>query len=355
MSTLAGQRLPRAPGDESVDRMNTPRLILPSDVDCVGRDRRQLVALCNKGELTRVRRGVYAWSADWKELPRLERYGLEVQALQQVSRNQPVLAHATAALLWGLWIVGTPRKMHVMTDVTSGGRNENGVIRHRGSMTQGVVQCGPFLLTDKLTTVMQLILSLDFPYAVAVCDSSLRESPSRRNLNHFSLVGSGHDVGEPVWQSSVPQGVALLRKELEAAAGRLPSRAARVRAATVISFASSLSGSAGESISRAKMHIHGFPAPVLQQQFTLRDGSSAFVDFWFEKLRLAGEFDGREKYLRAGWGNGRSIQDRVLAEKAREDAIRAQGVGFVRWTWTEMSNTEGFIRLLRQAGLRQER
>ncbi|WP_269939765.1 type IV toxin-antitoxin system AbiEi family antitoxin domain-containing protein [Arthrobacter sp. HY1533] len=334
--------------------MNTPRLIRPSDFDCVGRDRRQLVALCNKGELTRVRRGVYAWSADWKDLPRLEQYGLKVQALQQVSRTQPVLAHATAALLWGLWIVGTPRKLHVMTDVTSGGRNENGVIRHRGSMTQGVVQCGSFLLTDKLTTVMQLMLSLDFPYAVAVCDSSLRQSPSRSSLNHFSLVGSAQDDGEPVWQSAYPQGCALLREELEAAASRLPSRAARVRAATVISFASSLSGSAGESLSRAKMHMFGFPAPVLQKKFTLRDGHDAFTDFWFKEINLSGEFDGREKYLRAGWGNGMSIQDRVMREKDREDAIRAQGVGFVRWTWAEMMNKERFIYLLRQAGLRQQ-
>lgn len=242
-----------------------------------------------------------------------------------------------------------------MTDVTSGGRNENGVIRHRGSLTQGVVHCGPFLLTDKLTTVMQLILGLDFPYAVSVCNSSMRESPNRRKFNYFTSVGGVLATGEPVWQSADPQGVALLREELEAAASQLPSRAARVKAQTVISFASSLSGSAGESISRARLHIYGFPAPVLQKKFTLRDGSAAFTDFWFEELNLAGEFDGREKYLRAGWGNGMSIQNRVLAEKAREDAIRAQGVGFVRWAWAEMSNREGFIRLLRQAGLRPQK
>lgn len=334
--------------------MGTPRLILPSELESAGLDRRKLVALCNKGELTRLRRGVYVSSAQWQELRPLQQYGLRALAFQQLAPRQPVLCHATAALLWGLWIVGTPQRLHVMTAVTTGGRTENGVVRHRGSMTEGVVQCGPFLLTDKLTTVMQLILGLPFPYAVAVCDSCLRVPNRKYAFNRFAPAGTEPFPGDPLWQSSQPQGQPLLREELVACADLLPSKAANVRAMAVINFASPLSGSAGESISRARMHLFGFPAPELQKRFTLRDGSDAFVDFWHERLRLAGEFDGKEKYLRAGWGKGMSIQDRVLAEKAREDQIRAQGVGFVRWTWAEMLNSERFIALLQQAGLRRK-
>lgn len=334
--------------------MSMPRLILPSDLESVGQDRRKLVALCNKGELTRLRRGVYVTASDFRELHPLQQYGLRALAFQQLAPRQPVLCHATAALLWGLWIVGSPQRLHVMTEVTRGGRTENGVIRHRGSMTEGVVHCGPFQLTDKLTTVTQLILSLPFPYAVAVCDSSLRV-PNRQHIyNQFTQADRDPQPGEPRWQSNYPQGTPLGREQLAAAADLLPSRAANVRAMAVINFASALSGSAGESISRAKMHMFGFPIPVLQKHFTLRDGSDAFVDFWFEQLRLAGEFDGKEKYLRAGWSGGLSIQDRVLKEKQREDQIRSQDVGFVRWTWAEMLNRERFIALLRQAGLRQK-
>ncbi|PYI39635.1 hypothetical protein CVS30_02880 [Arthrobacter psychrolactophilus] len=334
--------------------MDTPRLILPSDLESVGQDRRTLVALCNKGELFRVRRGVYARSAEWTALRPLQQYGLRALALQHAARRQPVLAHATAALLWGLWIVGTPVRLHTMTEVTTGGRNENDVVRHRGSLTDHVVRCGPFLLTDKLTTVMQLILSLDFPYAVAVCDSSLRTSGRKYIVNRFGSAGDEPSSGEPVWQSTCPQGMPLRREELVAAAEALPSKAASRRALTVVRFASELSGSAGESISRARIHQLGFPAPVLQKRYILRNGSNAFVDFWFKELNLAGEFDGKDKYLRSSWGGGLSLQDRILKEKAREDDIRGQGVRFVRWTWAEMMNNTRFSHLLRQAGLRQE-
>ncbi|MHA7303862.1 hypothetical protein ACX80E_01225 [Arthrobacter sp. TMN-49] len=331
-----------------------PRLILPSDLEIVGQDRRKLVASCNKGELTRLRRGVYVGSAEWAALSPLQQHGLRALAFQQLAARPPVLCHATSALLWGLWIVGTPRRLHVMTEVTTGGRSENGVVRHRGSLTEGVVRCGPFLLTDKLTTVMQLILSLQFSQAVAVCDASLRTPERTHALNRFAPADTEALPGHPLWQSTYPQGLPLRLAELAAAADLLPSKAARVRALAAINFASALSGSAGESISRARMHMFGFPAPILQKRFTLRDGSNAFVDFWFEELGLAGEFDGKDKYLRAGWGSGLSIQDRVLKEKQREDQIRAQGAGFVRWTWAEMMNRERFVYLLRQAGLRQQ-
>lgn len=334
--------------------MNMPRLILPSELESVGQDRRKLVSLCNKGELTRLRRGVYLTSSDFQDLRPLQQYGLKALAFQQLAPRQPVLCHATAALLWGLWIVGTPQRLHVMTAVTRGGRTENGVVRHRGSMTEGVLQCGPFLLKDRPTTAMQLILDLPFPYAVAVCDASLRAPNREHHYNEFTPADTEPPSGEPRWQSTYQQGTPLRLEELTAAADRLPSKAATVRAMAVINFASALSGSAGESISRAKMHMYGFPVPILQRQFTLRDGSDAFVDFQFEQLRLAGEFGGKEKYLRAGWSGGLSIQERVLKEKQREDQIRAQGVGFVRWTWAEMLNRERFIYLLRQARLRQK-
>lgn len=97
----------------------------------------------------------------------------------------------------------------------------------------------------------------------------------------------------------------------------------------------------------------GFAAPELQHHFILRDGSNAFVDFWFEVQREAGEFDGRGKYLRKDWAGGRSLQDRIMAEKNREDQIRAQNVGVFRWTWQEMMDLRGFEQLLLQAGIPQ--
>lgn len=339
---------------ETLEDMSQPRLILPSDLQKEGRDRRNLVELSNKGELLRLRRGVYVKSTEWLELGPLQQYGLRALAFQQLAPRQPVFCDATAALIWGLWIVGKPQRLHVVTEASAGGRSRNGVQRHLGSTTEGIVRCGPYLVTDKLSTTVRLIRTLAFPYAVAVCDASLRSPESTYFFNHFTPPGADAIPHDPRWQSSHPQGPALHRDDLLAAAGMLPSKAAQRRALAVIKVATALSGSAGESLSRAKMHQYGFPAPVLQKQFRLRDGSDAYVDFWFEELELAGEFDGKGKYLREDWGGGLSIQERVLKEKQREDQIRAQGARFVRWEWKEMMNRERFIYLLREAGLRQK-
>lgn len=333
--------------------MNNPRLILPSDFRLAGQDPRVLAQRTKKGELVRVRRGVYTKSSDWTSANPAERYGLQAAAFQALAPRQPVFCHATAARLWGLWIVGLPNKLHVVTEVVTSGRSNNGVIRRTGSLTDNVVQCGSFRLTDKLTTAFALIRTLSFPYAVAVCDSALRRPEQKHAVNHMVSLHLRPLAQEPSWETDGPQGPAVTPYEFRELAALLPSRAARERALTVINFASALSGSAGESISRARMHQLGFPAPILQKEFTLRTGKAAFVDFWFRDLGLAGEFDGKAKYLRADWDGG-SMEERLWKEKLREDDIRSQGVRFVRWTWCEVDNRNTFEQLLRRAGLPQK-
>ena len=330
-----------------------PKLIRSAEYDQLGQDRRKLAALQRKGLLVRVRRGIYVDETEWRALSARERYGLRVQTFGQQAEQEPVFCHATAALLWGLWIVGTPQKIHTRTEITSSGRSSNGVTRHIGSRTEGVQRCGPFLLTDKLSTTMQLIDTLAFPYAVAVCDSSLRPRETSSNRNLFTPMEADPFQHWPAWDPEVPQGQPLTVAQLRAAAEALPSRAAQVRALKVIEFASALSGSAGESLSRVKMFRLGFPPPILQETFVLRDGKKAKTDFWFKEKRIVGEFDGLGKYLRADWGGRLSLADRILAEKRRENQIRAQGVVFARWDWKELMNTETFASILRDTGLRQ--
>ncbi|MFQ4147144.1 type IV toxin-antitoxin system AbiEi family antitoxin domain-containing protein [Arthrobacter sp. LAPM80] len=330
-----------------------PKLIRSAEYDRLGEDRRKLATLQRQGELVRVSRGIYVESADWNGLSGKERYGLKAAAFVRQAGREPVFCHATAALLWGLWIVGTPQKLHAITEVRTSGRSSGGVTRHIGSLSEGVQRCGRFLVTDKLTTTLQLIGSLAFPYAVAVCDSSLRVPRGAGKVNLFTVPDSDPFQQWPAWETDSPQGLPLTVEELQAAANLLPSKASRTRIHKVIDFASGLSGSAGESISRAKMFQLGFPEPVLQQRFELRDGRNAFVDFWFKEQRAVGEFDGKGKYLRAGWGGGLSLQGRIMAEKSREDQIRAFDVGFARWDWKELMDSDKFTSILRQAGLRQ--
>lgn len=331
--------------------MDHPKLIHSSDLALTGEDPRTLAKLSQRGTLVRIRQGVYVDKNQWRKLSKNAQYGLRAEAFRHLAVAEPVYNYATAAVLWGLWIVRTPEFLHVRISPVAGGRNRNGVRRRIGLPNDGIVRCGQFLITDKLTTTLQLISKLTFPYAVAVCDSSLRPQEYRGQVNSFA-VSSSEVFGEAAWDTDYPQGQPLRKEDLIAAAQFLPSRAARDRTLAVIQFASALSGSAGESISRAKMHQMGFPAPILQQKFTLRNGQLALVDFWFKEVQLAGEFDGKAKYFRADWSGG-SMEDRLWKEKQREDDIRSQGARFVRWTWQDIQDTDRFERLLRSAGLRQ--
>jgi hypothetical protein len=79
------------------------------------------------------------------------------------------------------------------------------------------------------------------------------------------------------------------------------------------------------------------PGPVLQWEVRRTDGSFVGrVDFGWPRQRTVGEFDGRVKYgklLRPG----QNPADVVYEEKRREDALRAEDLTVVRWTWGDLT------------------
>jgi hypothetical protein len=81
----------------------------------------------------------------------------------------------------------------------------------------------------------------------------------------------------------------------------------------------------------------GLTRPELQVEIRRPDGwLIGRSDFGWEEHRLLGEFDGRVKYgrlLRPGQQPG----DAVFEEKRREDAMREEGWGMVRWVWNELA------------------
>jgi hypothetical protein len=106
----------------------------------------------------------------------------------------------------------------------------------------------------------------------------------------------------------------------------------------VVEFADGLSESVGESRSRVAIQRAGLPSPVLQWDVTDDRGRwLARTDFGWPRLRTVGEFDGQAKYGRLR-RPGQSVADAVLAEKRREDAIRATGLAVVRWAWPDLAD-----------------
>ena len=126
-----------------------------------------------------------------------------------------------------------------------------------------------------------------------------------------------------------------LAERVEASRG---SRGCR-RAATALAHLDPARETPLESDSWAYFLQHRIPLPDMQVE--LRSGSGRFiarVDFWWKRARLAGECDGRLKYL---------TPHDVYAEKRREDEIRAEGCGVVRWGAVDLRSPQLAARLRR--------
>ena len=84
----------------------------------------------------------------------------------------------------------------------------------------------------------------------------------------------------------------------------------------------------------------------------------ARTDFYWDEIRLTAEFDGLAKYTgrlaRPGAG-GPVGQDALIREKHREDAVRRQGYGMVRWVWADLFNRRRFEAVLEQHGVPRRR
>ena len=109
----------------------------------------------------------------------------------------------------------------------------------------------------------------------------------------------------------------------------------------------------GESLSRARIRELGLVVPELQVEVSDRSGRVGRVDFWWPDVRLVGEFDGRVKYRTDGLDDSRALEERVWAEKVREDRLRATGRAVVRWTWGTALDPKRLYAHLSAAGVRR--
>ncbi len=127
--------------------------------------------------------------------------------------------------------------------------------------------------------------------------------------------------------------------------------AARGRVATVLDFADGDAESLGESLSRVRIMVMGFPAPELQRCFTDARGTIGRADFYWPGVRLVGEFDGAVNYSKPDFLRGRTQSQVVIDEKLREDRLRALGLGVVRWAWNDLRARGALREVLISAGL----
>ena len=258
-------------------------------------------------DLVRVTTGAYADAGEWSRLSPIEQHRTRVLATAERLSTDVVFSHFAAAALWGIRVLGRwPDVVDVTLERASGGRSDGGLRRHcTGLDSTEFVELDGLVVTTPAQTVIDLARMLPFADGVVAMDSAL------------------HTRRTPARLTTPPQ----LDRRLEAIDGRRGSAKAR----KAVEFSTPLSDSPEESHSRVQIHLLGFPKPRLQQEFTLRNGRRAFVDFYWEDHNHIGECDGRAKYTNPEFLAGRSPQQALLEEKARENELRQQVRGFSRW------------------------
>jgi hypothetical protein len=257
------------------------------------------------GALTRLRRGAYVTGPE--SLTDGARHRLLVSATMASLRRPAVVSHQSAAVLHGLPMWGARLdRVHVTRRPPASSEAGRFLRTHVARLADHeVVEVDGHPVTDPLRTALDLARSLPLEPAVVLLDAALR----LRLVEQGALVDGVHGV-----------------------AGTRGSRAA----ARAVALADGRSESVGESRSRVLLHRLALAPSTLQ--LTIRSGSGLLLgraDFAWEDERVVGEFDGRIKYGR-GLVPGRDPGDVVFEEKRREDALRDEDWGVVRWTWADL-------------------
>ncbi|MGV8883230.1 MAG: type IV toxin-antitoxin system AbiEi family antitoxin domain-containing protein [Rhodoglobus sp.] len=281
-------------------------LLRTRDVDAVAAASTVIRSAVRRRTLTKLHRGVYLPTDYWDELDADERYRARIQAAVMGFPSRPVVSHQSAAAWWGIPIIGRwPDEVHLLVDRATGGRSDPGVRRHAlGVSEEDFVELDGIRVTSLARTVVDLAASTSLYSAVATADAAIR----------------------------TPRfGAALLAKEdLYREWERMMPFRGSAKALRVIDFAEDGADSTSESTSRVSVALLGFPAPVLQREFVV-NGEPAWADFYFPHVDAIGECDGLEKYVNVKLRGGRSLEEVLLREKKREDALRRQVSAFERW------------------------
>jgi hypothetical protein len=287
-------------------------IVLTSTLRTQGYDARDVRRLRQRGDLVQLRRGAYA-REQARERSVDQAHRDLIRATIPQLRDDAVVSHASAAVLHGLpvWSKAIDR-VHVTRNGSGGGKRRSLVHVHASPLGGGdVTSIGGIPVTSLARTVLDLCRTLPFEQAVAAGDHALR--------------------------------LGLLATALEEAMTLLEGWPGTRQARRAIAFLDGRSESAGESVSRVRIHEAGLPAPVPQREIYGPDGRLvARVDFCWEEQRTVGEFDGKIKYGRL-LKPGQSIEDVLFDEKRREDALRDLGWQIVRWLWADLYR-QGVIR-----------
>lgn len=288
--------------DMDVDAL---RLLAPSGVfstraaEAAGHDRRELARTAHAGEITRLSQGWYSPDVD---LPPDARHRLLALALAVEYDGRAAPSHYSAAVLHGLPVYGVDRRtVHLTRHERGKTRKRRGLMlwcpsEGRSELDKQRVGLRGISVVPPAEAVMQTALVAGVEAALVCADAALRAGMvQREDLAAAAAIMLGRRGGH------------ALRGVLDHADGRHES--------------------VGESRTAFALHRMGLR---FTPQVWIEDGDARFrTDFLLDDAPVVIEFDGAVKY------EGRRD---LLAEKRREDRIRARGFVVVRVTWEDLAD-----------------
>lgn len=296
----------------------TPAVRAPHATLLFARDLTHSTRSVRKGEVLPVNRGVYALRDEWTRMAPWEKYAARVRA-HVMWHPDDVLCLESAAVMSGLPVVGGDHEIHVLDEHSATARRAVGVRVHtERTPERRVVERGGVRMTALADTCIDIARTRHEALALAVADATVRADPSLRPID---LVAMNEN--------------------------RTSSRGRR-RARWSLHRANGVAESALESISRASIEWHGFPAPELQAWLGRNDDDGDRVDHWWPSESVAGEADGHLKYD----GRFGDAATALRARERRDRRLRGAGVrAVVHWTWTDLVEPDALRALLGGAGL----
>ena len=274
-----------------------------------GMSDRSIADAVDAGVLHRIRRGTYIDGAVWASLWPESRHRALVLAVERASRGATVVfCGVSAAVLHGLPLYRlAPRRAHVLA-AASARHSADDVMRHEGSLAETEVDIvGGLFCTNLERTTYDVIRAVSAEASISVADAALgRIGGDPRRFDDRAAADFTSRLLHRT-EMSGPRGIRQARRIVELADGRaqLPL----------------------ESVSRLQLHRLGFERAELQVPVPAPGGGSYFVDIGLRGLRTFGECDGKDKYVDEARRSGRSVEQVLLDEKAREDWIR----GTTQW------------------------
>ena len=272
-----------------------------------------------RGEVVRVRAGVFAPSTQWRRLRPWERYRARVHAAALV-RPDAIFCHESAAALLGMPVIGDPVTVHVLVASTEAARESTGIRTHRTSTLPELLAIDGVVVTSPTVTAVTLARYRHRAVGLAAADAALRLDPT---VSRDALIGDNE-------RRATSRGRNIARWALDRAT---PARESML-----------------ESLSDAAREWLGFPAPELQRVFVAPDGTVDRGDQWWEALGLLGEPDGEFKY------DGRfGDPAQLLRDRRERDRRLLSGpvTAIVHWGWIEVARVWPLRDLLVGSGLPQ--